>query len=50
LSPSQEFFGEGAAAGADFDDQLLGVGTSGRGDSFENGALDEKVLAESAAH
>jgi hypothetical protein len=36
----EKLFREGAAAGADLDDQLDMVRTCGRGDPFENGAFD----------
>jgi hypothetical protein len=47
LSAFEKFFGEGAAAGANLNDQRSPFGTYGRGDPFENTTLDEKVLAES---
>jgi len=36
----EEFFGEGAAAGADLNDQLDMVRTCGRGDSFKDRSFD----------
>jgi len=42
----QEFFGQSTAAGADFDHQILGRGTGGRGDALEDGTPTEEMLSE----
>jgi len=42
----QQFLGQSSAAGADFDDQILGCGTGGRGDAFEDGSSYEEMLTE----
>jgi len=41
-----EFRSEGAAAGADFDDERLAPGAGRGGDALEDGAADQEVLAE----
>jgi hypothetical protein len=46
----QEFLCESAAAGADLDDQRLRGGTCGRGDTFEDGTFNEKMLPEALPH
>jgi hypothetical protein len=42
----QQFPGERALAGADFNNQVLVRRTDSRGDAIENGALGEKMLTQ----
>jgi hypothetical protein len=48
-SALQQFLGEGAAAGANLDDEIFAGGTNRSRDTFENRTFNQEMLTESGA-